>query len=231
MNKSFRVVFNKARGALMVVNEMTSSVQAKGTKTVIATAAATLMVASSAVAGDVITNSNLPSNLVTGADTTKLISGQGEKLDIQTNGSVGQLLEDLKKVQQTQGGKKEKLEALMNALGPHNGSTIITGVTGGWNLMDKQTAVTVGFADLILGNKLPKDMIKKLLGQFNYQSTLDSLGQGGYFGDQGNTFQVTGDTSIRIGGDEGANPLVLGVVGGDVYVSMSKASATIQHEC
>ena len=37
MNKSFRVVFNKARGALMVVNEMTSSVQAKGTKTVIAT--------------------------------------------------------------------------------------------------------------------------------------------------------------------------------------------------
>ena len=230
MNKSFRVVFNKARGALMVVNEMTSSVQAKGTKTVIATAVATLMVASSAVAGDVITNSNLPSNLVTGADTTKLISGQGEKLDIQTNGSVGQLLEDLKKVQQTQGGKKEKLEALMNALGPHNGSTIITGVTGGWNLMDKQTAVTVGFADLILGNKLPKDMIKKLLGQFNYQSTLDSLGQGGYFGDQGNTFQVTGDTSIRIGGDEGANPLVLGVVGGDVYVSMSKAPATIQHE-
>ena len=38
MNKSFKVVFNKARGALMVVNEVTSSVQAKGTKTVIATA-------------------------------------------------------------------------------------------------------------------------------------------------------------------------------------------------
>lgn len=40
MNKSFKVVFNKARGALMVVNEVTSSVQAKGTKTVIATAVA-----------------------------------------------------------------------------------------------------------------------------------------------------------------------------------------------
>lgn len=42
MNKSFKVVFNKARGALMVVNEVTSSVQAKGTKTVIAAAVATL---------------------------------------------------------------------------------------------------------------------------------------------------------------------------------------------
>ena len=50
MNKSFKVVFNKARGALMVVNEVTSSVQAKGTKTVIATAVA--LVAGAAVAGN-----------------------------------------------------------------------------------------------------------------------------------------------------------------------------------
>ena len=32
MNKAYRVVFNKARGALMVANELTSSVQKKGTK-------------------------------------------------------------------------------------------------------------------------------------------------------------------------------------------------------
>ena len=51
MNKSFKVVFNKARGALMVVNEVTSSVQAKGTKTVIAAAVAT-MVAGGAVAAE-----------------------------------------------------------------------------------------------------------------------------------------------------------------------------------
>ncbi|WP_417218851.1 beta strand repeat-containing protein, partial [Sutterella wadsworthensis] len=37
-----KVVFSKARGALMVVNEATSSVQAKGTKTVIAAAVAAL---------------------------------------------------------------------------------------------------------------------------------------------------------------------------------------------
>ena len=49
MNKSFKVVFSKARSALMVVNEATSSIQAKGTKTVIAAAAAA-MIAGGAVA-------------------------------------------------------------------------------------------------------------------------------------------------------------------------------------
>ena len=43
MNSTFKVVFNKARGALMVVNEVTSSVQAKGTKTVVAAAVATMI--------------------------------------------------------------------------------------------------------------------------------------------------------------------------------------------
>ena len=46
MNKSFKVVFSKARSALMVVNEATSSVQAKGTKTVIAAAAAAMLAGS-----------------------------------------------------------------------------------------------------------------------------------------------------------------------------------------
>ena len=36
MNKTFKIVFNKARGALMVANELTGSVQKKGTKTVVA---------------------------------------------------------------------------------------------------------------------------------------------------------------------------------------------------
>ena len=55
MNSNFKVVFNKARGALMVANEITSSVQAKGTKTVVAAAVAAVMagVAGSAMAADV----------------------------------------------------------------------------------------------------------------------------------------------------------------------------------
>lgn len=40
MNKTYKVVFSKARNALMVVNEATSCIQAKGTKTVIATTVA-----------------------------------------------------------------------------------------------------------------------------------------------------------------------------------------------
>ena len=43
MNSTFKVVFIKARGALMVVNEVTSSVQGKGTKTVVAAAVATML--------------------------------------------------------------------------------------------------------------------------------------------------------------------------------------------
>lgn len=50
MNRNFKVVFSKARDTLMVVNELTSSVQAKGTKTVIAAAAA--IVAGVACAGE-----------------------------------------------------------------------------------------------------------------------------------------------------------------------------------
>ena len=51
MNATFKVVFNKARGALMVVNEATSSIQAKGTKTVIAAAACLVSGASLAQIG------------------------------------------------------------------------------------------------------------------------------------------------------------------------------------
>lgn len=54
MNSTFKVVFNKARGALMVVNEVTSSVQGKGTKTVVAAAVATMIagVAGTAMAAE-----------------------------------------------------------------------------------------------------------------------------------------------------------------------------------
>ncbi len=48
MNKTFKVVFNRARHSLMVANEITSSVQKKGTKTVIAAAAVSLMLGAGA---------------------------------------------------------------------------------------------------------------------------------------------------------------------------------------
>ena len=58
MNSVYRVVFSKSRNALMVVNELTSSVQAKGTKTVVAVAAAAAM--GSAMAADAVEDTTPP---------------------------------------------------------------------------------------------------------------------------------------------------------------------------
>ncbi|WP_297608524.1 ESPR-type extended signal peptide-containing protein [uncultured Sutterella sp.] len=63
MNTNFKVVFNKARGALMVANEITSSVQAKGTKTVVAAAVAAVM---AGVAGTAMAANNGESVEITG---------------------------------------------------------------------------------------------------------------------------------------------------------------------
>ena len=71
MNKSFKVVFSKARSALMVVNEATSSVQAKGTKTVIAAAAAAMI-----AGGAMATTSNVTNvNLVAGSSISLVVDG------------------------------------------------------------------------------------------------------------------------------------------------------------
>ena len=72
MNKSFKVVFSKARSALMVVNEATSSIQAKGTKTVIAAAAAA-MIAGGAVAAQPETGAD--GNVYIGTGVTHSLVG------------------------------------------------------------------------------------------------------------------------------------------------------------
>ena len=215
MNSTFKVVFNKARGALMVVNEATSSVQAKGTKTVIA-AAVTAFLAGGTMAGDlVITNDSLPKNDVLQSETTKLVSGKGETLYIQTNGSVGQLMEDASKLKPGDGLTKF-LQDISIMLGPHNGSTIITGVTGGYNLMDQESAEFVKTSSDLIANKLPKDFSKKLLGQFGFNGST-----GGY-----EMSDRVGDTHIIIGSDS-SNPLVLGAIGGDLMMAATETAHAI----
>ena len=85
MNSTFKVVFNKARGALMVVNEVTSSVQAKGTKTVVATAVAAMIagVAGTAMAADKVIVNDQKGETVELADNTI-----ATKFDVQSGGSV-----------------------------------------------------------------------------------------------------------------------------------------------
>lgn len=74
MNQTFKVVFNKARGALMVVNEVTSCVQAKGTKTVVAAAALAAM--GSAVAADAVEDATPPLEEETPVVDTSLWTGK-----------------------------------------------------------------------------------------------------------------------------------------------------------
>ena len=97
MNSTFKVVFNKARGALMVVNEATSSVQAKGTKTVIA-AAVTALMAGGAMAADLTYDS-----IVKDEGTFKFINGKGQETHILTNASVPKLIQDLKEAKNLEG--------------------------------------------------------------------------------------------------------------------------------
>ena len=76
MNKNFKVVFSKARNALMVVNEATASVQHKGAKTVIAAAVASL-VAGAAMAEDLTIKLDPEATTATDAALV-LIGGEGD---------------------------------------------------------------------------------------------------------------------------------------------------------
>ncbi len=80
MNQHFKVVFNKVRGALMVVNEVTSSVQAKGTKTVVAAVAAVVLGAGSGMAAAESQYEALPSTTPTFGATQSAneVVGQGK---------------------------------------------------------------------------------------------------------------------------------------------------------
>lgn len=66
MNKTYKVIFSKVRGALMVCNEITSSVQKKGVKLVLLSSG--LLVTSFAIAANDISASSSELS-ITGTDT------------------------------------------------------------------------------------------------------------------------------------------------------------------
>lgn len=78
MNKTFKLVFSKARNTLMVVNEATKSTQTKGCRTVIAAAVLSAMISGSAFA------------LTTQGDGAAAISFDGEQL-VKVEGSQATL--------------------------------------------------------------------------------------------------------------------------------------------
>ena len=98
MNRTFKVVFNKARGALMVANEATSSVQKKGSKAVVAAAVALISGASMAAAiqNTHVTSENVPvwndAEIVFAApQTSYALFVDGASLTIK-NGSEGSIV-------------------------------------------------------------------------------------------------------------------------------------------
>lgn len=84
MNRTFKVVFNKARGSVMVANEATRSVQKKGTKLLVATAVASVLSCSSAFAVDYSPNSGDDGYKKATADEALVF--EGETLNITATG-------------------------------------------------------------------------------------------------------------------------------------------------
>lgn len=109
MNSSFKVVFNKVRGALMVVNEVTSSVQAKGTKTVVAAVAAVVLGAgASAAMAEGATG--------TPATETETTAQEGAWLDAPTDPATGLVISNAP-IAATELGTNKQFSFVFNAEG------------------------------------------------------------------------------------------------------------------
>lgn len=91
MNKAFKVLWNDVRRSYVVSSEaqMSHGKPARSSKTLVAAAVAGVLAlgASSSFAAlpnGPITNDNLPTIGNTDSETTKLVSGKGETINIQT---------------------------------------------------------------------------------------------------------------------------------------------------
>ena len=129
MNSTYRVCFNKARGALMVVNELTKSVQKKGAKTVVAVGLAALAAgAANAAAIDpgaaehagktalaVWSDSNVPANLT--ADPFTMTGQQANIIAGQKNYA------DVLKITAGATGSYQNFDISMSATGPTDGKS------------------------------------------------------------------------------------------------------------
>lgn len=200
MNRSFKVVFNKTRGALMVVNEITSSVQAKGTKTVIALAIGSLLTGA-AVANDlkpvVITNQTLSD-----IGTTKFISGQkvGEdgdaNISITTTGNAKALAKAV--LQFNRNDIKGSFKAIQGALGHDGNCATMVGFAGGHNQVD---------APLYLATNFGLGLIGKDDAQTAMSSNIAQL--------RNSTLRIHNGTLNIDVGDKHTSPLLVMSTGGD----------------
>lgn len=206
MHSTYKVVFNKARGALMVVNEATSSVQAKGTKTVIA-AAVTALMAGGAMGADLTYDS-----IVKEEGTFKFINGGGEGTHILTNASAQKLFADVAAAVQN-----SDMNALRAALAQADASKetgILMGYAGGQNYMDSSTHTWMSAASVFTSNETYKRIIKVVTQQFEPVEKTTPL-------------VIDTGTHTIVGDSEGkTSPIVLGMVGADRVLNVGLKANT-----
>ena len=201
MNRVFKTLWSSIRQQYVVADEAHTN-HGKPAKTLLnaVVAGALALSAGTALAAfdNPITNDNLPTIGEDGRHTTKLVAGNGQEVVIQTDGSVSELL---KRVQEA--GSMDKLEGIRHILGPSEdlSHVVMTGVTGGSNVMSQQVNEWLTSID--------QQIVKDFVSSFQTAENLDAI-------------EFEGDTTVTIGAvDKSSNPLVLGVVGGDLSILQS----------
>lgn len=197
MNKAYKVVFNKVRGVMMVVNELTKSLRKKGTKTVVAMTVGGVLtsISATALAADpsgLSSEENAKPITVTNAHWTNdtvpsFVFGQGKKVVVQSTNNIG-VINTLQQAR-SQEGLLSRVRALTQVEGTH------VGVGGGYFAYDEQG----------IGGVISQVGAKKVTYPFANVN-------------QANASFAPTETDVQIGG-EGAEPFIVGLAGGDVVLS------------
>lgn len=199
MNKSFKVLWNQVRGGYVVTSEAKAihGKPGRACKSIVATAVAGVMalLSGSAVALDI--NNNSFGSGDGQYDSTKFISGQGQELNIQTNGDARNFIEAV---------MSKDFDAIRNALGTGKGVTLV-GLAGGQNYIDSMSALMVQTAAFVSPQN---ELIKKIA------SLIDD--NGAHFKSQV-VDNLVGSTQIFVGSED-SNPLLVATVVGDRFINM-----------
>ncbi len=136
------------------------------------------------------------------AGSHHFVIAQGDKLVIATEGNVNSLLADIKNA-------NDDLTAIRKALADHS----VVGVVGGEARLDDATISSLGLASFGLGsNESLQSIINKILA-------IDTIGQ------NNNIVTINKDTNLIVG-DATSNPVVIGMVGGDLALNPSLGIAS-----
>lgn len=204
MDHAFKTAWGALRSHYVVTDEKHRS-HGKPTKTLVALAVASVLSLGSATAmaafSNPITNDNLPTIGDDNRETTKLVVGNGQAIDIQTSGSVAELLDRIQN-----SGSLGTLDRISYILGPSEdlSHVVISGVAGGSAVMNQGAEILLGIA----GNVKPelKPWIDDVTSVFEQVPAYTVK-------------QFHGDTSIQIGTvDKTSSPIVLGSIGGDLSI-------------